>query len=174
MKLETQEAQWNGRDLALIELAEPVWEVKPATRYYGEKELGRTITKVGYGYIGDGKSGLLTPREQKKLGGRNVVDVIGGRFEDRQFSTHVMVCDFDSPDSPEFNQFGSAIPLELEIGGSKGDSGGGIFMEEDGQVFLVGIVSGALNREIKYGAVMALARVSSANEWIDSVLYAKD
>lgn len=173
LKLETQEAQWNGRDLALIELAEPVWEVKPATRYYGEKELGRTITKVGYGYIGDGKSGLLNPREQKKLGGRNVVDVIGGRFEDRQFSTHVMVCDFDSPDSPEFNQFGSAIPLELEIGGSKGDSGGGIFMEEDGQAFLVGIVSGALNREIKYGAVMALARVSSANEWIDSVLYTK-
>lgn len=46
-------------------------------------------------------------------------------------------------------------------------------MEDDGQLFLVGIVSGALNREIKYGCVMALARVSSANEWIDNVLYKK-
>lgn len=170
---ETQEAQWNGWDLALVELAEPVWDVKPATRYYGAAELGQTITKVGYGFIGDGKSGLATPRVQKKLAGNNVVDAIGGRFEDRQFSTAVLVCDFDSPENSDFNQFGSAVPLALEIGGSKGDSGGGVFMEENGQLFLVGIVSGALNREINYGSVMALARVSSANEWIDAVLYGK-
>ena len=54
LQYDTLEAQWNGRDLALVELSEPVWHVKPATRYYGDAELGRTITKIGYGYIGNG------------------------------------------------------------------------------------------------------------------------
>ena len=171
IKPNTEEPQWDGWDLALVELTEPVWDIKPATRYYGRKELGRTITKIGYGYIGNGELGLSTPRIQKKLGGQNVVDAIGGKFENRQFSTNVLICDFDSPTSSESNYFGSPQPLELEIGGSKGDSGGGIFMEENGQMFLVGIVSGALNREIKYGSVMALARVSTTNDWIDAVVF---
>nr|WP_273569099.1 hypothetical protein [Maribacter sp. Hal144] len=170
IKPDAEETQWNGWDMALIELDEPVQDMVPAKRYYGNKELGQTITKIGYGFIGNGKTGMDDPRKQEKLGGQNVVDAIGGTFENREFSTNVMVCDFDSPDTPEFNHFGSPIPLELEIGGSKGDSGGGVFMEVDGQMVFVGIVSGALNREIKYGAVMALVRVSRANEWIDSVI----
>jgi hypothetical protein len=84
-----------------------------------------------------------------------------------------MVCDFDSPETTEYNHFGDAQPLEFEIGGSKGDSGGGIFMEVNGRQVLVGIVSGGLNRQLKYGSVMALARVSTANEWIDAVLAEK-
>lgn len=165
-----QETQFSGWDMALIELEKPVLDVKPALRYREDKELGRTITKIGYGYIGNGKLGLATPRSQEKLGGQNVIDVIGGVFESREFSTSVMVCDFDNPESPELNHFGSAVPLELEIGGSKGDSGGGIFMNQNGQAVLVGIVSGALNRQIKYGSVMALARISKANKWIDSII----
>lgn len=170
LKPGAEETQWKGWDMALIELEEPVMDIVPANRYYGDKELGQTITKVGYGYIGNGKTGMDNPRKQEKLGGQNVVDAIGGTFEDRQFTTNVMVSDFDSPENSEFNRFGSPIPLELEIGGSKGDSGGGIFMEDNGQMVFVGIVSGALNREIKYGAVMALARVSTANKWIDSTI----
>lgn len=174
LKPDAEEAQWEGCDMALIELDEPVFDVVPANRYYGDKELGQIITKIGYGYIGNGKTGMDSPRKQEKLGGQNVVDAIGGTFENREFSTNVMVCDFDSPETSDFNHFGSPIPLELEIGGSKGDSGGGIFMEDNGQMVFVGIVSGALNREIKYGAAMALARVSTANEWIDSIISKKD
>lgn len=91
-------------------------------------------------------------------------------FENREFTNSVRVCDFDHSENRELNHFGSPIPLELEIGGSKGDSGGGMFMYHHGKHILVGIVSGALNRRIKYGSVMALARVSKANEWIDSVV----
>lgn len=170
IKPDAEETQWNGWDMAIIELEEPVLDIVPAKRYYGNKELGQTITKIGYGFIGNGKTGMDTLRKQEKLGGQNVVDAIGGTFEYRKFSTNVMVCDFDSPETPDFNHFGSPVPLELEIGGSKGDSGGGVFMTDNGQVVVVGIVSGALNREIKYGAVMALARVSTANEWIDSII----
>lgn len=170
LKPNAEETQWSGWDMALVELEKPVLDIKPAERYHGNEELGKTITKLGYGFIGNGKVGLSKPRIQEKLGGQNIVDAIGGIFEDREFSTSVMVCDFDNPENPESNRFGSPIPLELEIGGSKGDSGGGVFMDDNGTTVLVGIVSGALNRQIKYGAVMALARVSKANEWIDSIV----
>lgn len=165
-----EETQYMGHDLALVELQSSVENIEPAKRYYGDQELGKTITKIGFGYIGNGQTGLNDPRIQEKLAGQNVIDAVGGIFEGREISPSVMVCDFDSPESKEFNVFGSPIPLELEIGGSKGDSGGGVFIEENGQTYLVGIVSGALNRQIKYGSVMALARVSTANEWIDSII----
>ena len=164
-----EETQWIGFDMALVELKNPVLDISPAKRYYGDKEQGNEITKVGYGYIGNGKEGLQHPRLQEKLAGLNTIDAIGGEFEGRRFSKDVMVCDFDSPDPSQPNYFGSDKPLPLEIGGSKGDSGGGVFMQINGEYQLVGIVSGALNREIKYGSVMALARVSTANQWIDGV-----
>ena len=170
LKPNAQETQWTGYDMALIELEQSVLDVKPAKRYYRGKEMGQIITKVGYGFVGNGIYGMDSPRKQEKLGGQNVVDAIGGTFENRKFSTNVMVCDFDNPENDELNYFGSPIPLELEIGGSKGDSGGGVFMKDKGKLVLVGIVSGALNRQIKYGSVMALARVSKANEWIDSII----
>ncbi len=166
------ERQWTGWDLALIELTEPVINVKPASRYYGTEEVGSIITKIGYGYIGDGVQGMKSPREAERLGGQNIIDAAGGMFESRPFSSDVLVFDFDSPISNSSNKFGSANPLDLEVGGSKGDSGGGVFGQFDNEWKLVGIVSGALNREIKYGSVAGLARVSSANDWIDAVINA--
>jgi V8-like Glu-specific endopeptidase len=43
----TQEAQFDGWDMALIELEKPVKDIKPAKRYRGNEELGRIITKLG-------------------------------------------------------------------------------------------------------------------------------
>jgi Trypsin len=170
LKPGASEMQWTGWDLALVELTTPVKNVAPAKRYYGRSELNATISKIGYGYVGDGIIGMKKPHASERLGGQNIIDAVGGTFESRTFTTDVLVFDFDSPDSISTNKFGSPVPLELEIGGSKGDSGGGVFAKFDGEWKLVGIVSGALNREMKYGAVAALARVSSANYWIDSVI----
>lgn len=164
------EAQWNGWDLALVELDRPVEDVQPANRYRGRQEVGSVVTKIGYGDIGDGLNGLKLPATQERLGGQNVIDAAGGTVESRKFGVDVLVFDFDSPLSQESNRFGSPDPLECEIGGSKGDSGGGVFMQNNGEWQLVGIVSGALNRQIRYGSMAALARVSSANSWIDSVI----
>lgn len=164
------ELQWNGWDLALIELEDSVLDIKPAIRYRGRNELGKVITKIGYGYWGDGKSGLKTPRVAGRLGGNNTIDAVGGTFEGRNFTDDVLACDFDNPETDTLNRLGSSVPLEFEIGGSKGDSGGGIFIDNNGHPELVGIVSGGLNRQIKYGSIMALARVSSSNNWIDSTI----
>ncbi len=164
------EAQWDGWDLALVELDRPVKDVLPAIRYRGREEVGAVVTKVGYGNVGDGLNGLKSPIAQERLGGQNVIDAAGGIVESRQFGIDVLVFDFDSPLSSESNRFGSPTPLQHEIGGSKGDSGGGVFMRHNGRWQLVGIVSGALSRQIRYGAMAGLARVSSANDWIDSVI----
>jgi len=50
-----------GADLALVQLDRPVRHVRPAERYRGDAEVGRTITKVGYGCIGDGLAGIKLP-----------------------------------------------------------------------------------------------------------------
>lgn len=170
LKRGQSELQWTGLDLVLVELQTAVRNVKPARRYYGRSEVGMSIVKIGYGFVGDGLIGMRLPRTSERLGGQNIIDAAGGTFESRSFSDDVLVFDFDSPVSASANKFGSPQPLELEVGGSKGDSGGGVFTNINGEWYLVGIVSGALNREIKYGAVAALSRVSSANGWIDSVV----
>jgi hypothetical protein len=164
------EQQWTGWDLALVELEKPVLGVTPAARYRGNHEVGKLVTKIGYGYLGDGVNGLKTPPIAERLAGNNVIDAAGGTFEGRTFGPDVLVFDFDSPLSAVTNRFGSSTPVELEIGGAKGDSGGGVFAHEAGQWQVLGIVSGGLNREIRYGSVAALARVSTANAWIDSVI----
>lgn len=163
------EQQWTGRDLALVELAQPVEDVTPAERYRARAEVGQVITKIGYGYRGDGRNGMKSPPTQERLGGNNVIDAAGGTFEGRSFSNDVLVFDFDDPVDSTTNRFGSSEPLPLEIGGSKGDSGGGVFLQVGGRWQLCGIVSGGLNRQVRYGSVAALARISSANAWIDSV-----
>jgi hypothetical protein len=165
-----REQQWTGWDLALIELDRAVTAVTPARRYRGEAEVGKLVTKIGYGYRGDGLNGLQSPPVAERLGGNNVIEAAGGTFEGRTFGPDVLVFDFDSPVSAESNRFGSATAVALEIGGAKGDSGGGVFAQESGHWQLLGIVSGGLNREIRYGSVAALARVSTANSWIDSVI----
>lgn len=169
LKPDATERQWSGFDLALVELTTPVTDVKPASRYYDDREVGLVVTKIGYGYTGNGLTGLFTPRVAERLGGQNMIDAAGGAFEGRTFSDRVLVFDFDSPDQ-SVNVLGSSTPLDLEVGGSKGDSGGGTFVTINNEVFLVGIVSGGLNRQIKYGSVAALARISTSNEWIDSVI----
>ena len=164
-----RKAQWDGWDMALVELERPVLDITPATRYQDRSELGTVVSKIGYGYLGNGQVGMTTPVTQERLGGKNTIDAIGGTLLGIDLGNDVLLCDFDSPDTQEFNRIGSPVPLDLEIGGSKGDSGGGVFLEKNGEWQLVGIVSGGLNRDLKYGSVIALARVSSANSWIDSV-----
>ena len=167
---EERAAQFDGVDLALVKLDRPVQNIMPAFRYEKQDELGMIITKIGYGYVGDGLSGMKSPRVSERLGGHNTIDLIGGEINGIELSTSVLVCDFDNPAPDSLNQLGSPYPLKLEIGGSKGDSGGGVFVEHEGKWHLLGIVSGALNREIKYGSLMAFARVSAANTWIDKVI----
>ena len=171
---EGRKVQWDGWDMALVELDKPVLDIKPADRYEDRSELGMIVTKIGYGYIGNGRSGMNSPLTQERLGGHNTIDLIGGKINEIEVGSDVLLCDFDSPNTDTFNHLGSLEPLEFEIGGSKGDSGGGVFTQLNGEWELVGIVSGAMSRDIKYGSIMTFARVSSANLWIEGVIAGSD
>ncbi|MCB1020238.1 MAG: trypsin-like serine protease, partial [Acidobacteria bacterium] len=138
------ETQWTGWDMALVELDRPVTSIKPAERYRGRAEVGQVVTKVGYGYQGDGENGLRQPPTQLRLAGQNVIEAAGGELDGREFTTDVLVFDFDGPGPDAPNPLGSPDPLPLEIGGSKGDSGGGVFLQDGGAWKLAGIVSGAM------------------------------
>jgi len=170
-----------GDDIALVQLDRPVTNVKPAERYRGNAELGRIMTKVGYGCIGDGLTGMklpVTPETQERRAGQNVIDLAGGMVGKLAVSNHVLAVDFDHPTDPALNQLGDPAPLELEIGVSSGDSGGGWFIAENGSWKLVAIGAGFLPSTAqppgpgmeKYGSVLAGTRISTANNWIDEVL----
>lgn len=113
-----------GADLALVKLDRPVQNVRPAVRYRGNDEVGRTMTKVGYGCIGDGLAGMTVPPTQERRGGNNVIDAAGGKLGELTVSERVLLCDFDHPDDRTLSRLGAPTPLELEMGPAVGDSGG--------------------------------------------------
>lgn len=171
----------SGGDLALVQLDRPVPNIRPAMRYHGEDEVGRTLTKVGYGVAGDGKNGLKRAGTPVRSGSNNVIDAAGAKLGKVEVNTRVLLFDFDDPDKPSSNQLGDASPLDLEGGVSIGDSGGGWFIKDDGKWKLVAITSrripssGDLNddqsqADLYYGAIGLGIRVSTANNWIDEVI----
>lgn len=170
-----------GADLALVRLDRPVANIRPATRYRGENEVGQTMTKVGYGVIGNGL-GRVHPAAQKRRGGNNVIDAAGAKFGHVTYSERVLLFDFDHPNDPTLNRLGTSIPLELEIGGSPGDSGAGWFIRDGDSWKLVGITSGVVpptgnpydGLPAFYGSIGAGMRVSKANDWIDDVINGVD
>jgi hypothetical protein len=170
-----------GADLALVQLDRPVLDVRPATRYRGAAEVGKTVTIVGYGCIGDGKAGLKLPPTHERRGANNVIDAAGGKLGALLITNRVLLFDFDDPNDPSGNQLGKATPVDLEGTISKGDSGGGWFINDGGTWKLIAITSGVLpptgdphddrNRpELYHGAIGAGMRVSTANDWIDRVI----
>lgn len=160
----------NGLDYALVHLDTPVVGVTPATRYRGAADLGRVATIVGNGFFGDGLNGVTGGN--MRLAYNNVLD---RNLADFGYSNRVLLADFDNPLNPADSSMGSTTPLDLEGGISHGDSGGGWFASIDGQMQLVGITSFAFRPNgdpytSRYGDVLAMARVTSVNNWIDSVI----
>ena len=141
-------------DLALIELAEPVRQVKPMELYRDRKELGQTLFIVGYGDYGNPKSGLRRG-DGKRRAVTNVVDDAGPR---RIFMK------FDEPPN------GS----EYEGVGGPGDSGGPAVLQAGGKLFLAGVSSASMNgKPGQYGVTDVYTRVSSYAAWIDKTMAQK-
>lgn len=164
----------NGVDLALLQLAEPVSRITPAERYRGYAERGQVGTAVGFGVAGTGRNALLDPMPSgTKRAGTNMIDAIGGRIDGLNAPPNLMVADFDRPNDPSFNRTGSAVPLEMEYMPLGGDSGGGLFIEQDGGFMLAGVFSGysfRVQRAVEigmYGSLMFWTRLSMYNGWVD-------
>ncbi len=161
-----------GFDAGLIHLSSPVTDVTPATRYRGNDELGRTALVVGFGQSGTGLTGALPDTAGTKRAGTNVID---SYFLGNQTDSRVFLADFDNPDNPADSLLGSSQPTVLEIQTAPGDSGGAVFVEENGELQLAGVNSFLAGFDFDfvnadYGDVAGATRVTVVNDWIDAVL----
>lgn len=168
-----------AHDLALVQLSTVVPGVNPAALYTGNLELGQVGYSVGYGFGGNGLTGFdpETYPYGTKRAMQNVIDLFidpqGGITPDGT----IFLSDFDSPggNANTLAPFGSdANPLLLEGLGAPGDSGGAVFIFQDGRWYVAGVHSfiaatdGGINAS--YGDLLGSIRVSSYNGWIVNVV----
>jgi len=114
------------------------FHVNPARLYQGRKvRRETTVTFVGYGDTGTGRTGSKTYSIAKR-GGRNALGsyYMGGRdFE----------VDFDRPGHPSYSSLGGKFPVRLEGLIGPGDSGGSVWIRNRGKWKLIGINSYGLD-----------------------------
>lgn len=160
-----------GNDLALVRLSTPITAVEAASLYMGSNELGSLGTGVGYGRAGTGFTGDLSGTIGTKRAGTNDIDALGS---DRGFNPSILLTDFDNPLNESDSTYGSAIPTDLEYQVAPGDSGGSLFIMENGQYYLAGVTSFINsidgNPNADYGDMSAYTRVSDYSAWINSVI----
>lgn len=164
-----------GHDLAIIELSSSVKEIKIPKINDQMNELDAIVVGVGFGANGKATEADKVRMENKKIAGMNTIDKIGGKKFGKRKS--LLIADFDSPnDSKKINVLGKSNPLPLEYIPAGGDSGGGLFREEDGRVELIGILESG-NVSIKhllrfgyYGTTASWTRLSIYKDWINEII----
>ena len=123
------------------------------------------------GATGTGLSGYLSGTSGTKRAGQNMIDAQG---DGETISSSILFVDFDQPGTSAKNVVGSDVPLPLEYLIAPGDSGGGLFITENEQTFLVGISSftwGILDgvANSSYGDVAAFTSTTSQLAWIHTM-----
>ena len=163
-----------GWDLGLVRLSDPVFDTAPATLYTGTDELGQVATAVGFGATGTGLTGATGPSGTKRAG-QNIIDAVGPNTTPGSViappTDRLVTIDFDEPGDPGESTLGSSTPLNLEYLTAPGDSGGGLFLEVDGQTQVAGITSLGSSFDgvdSDYGDRASFTRVSSFLDWIES------
>ncbi len=133
--------------------------------------LGATATFVGFGQTGNGSEGV-TDAAGTKLAGQNVIEAFGGdTFELRDFDDSTFFVDFDDPNAlSDAYRWSADQALALEYLIAPGDSGGGVFVEDGGDTYLVGINSFLLafdgNPDADYGDLAGITYVPDYTDWI--------
>lgn len=153
---------WAGADIALVQLDRNVWNINPTPLFRSSNEVGELGIHVGFGQTGDGLTGSVYYNNVRK-GAQNRIDAFGGQ------ENRLLLTDFDAP-WQSTNRIGSPFPENFEGSTAFGDSGGGLFIDH----YVAGITSTGSdlygNQDSRYGTLMLSTRVSSFQDWIDSVI----
>lgn len=162
-----------GVDLALVRLSSPVTSAAPAVLFNGPGPVGAEATLVGYGAFGYGTLGFVQPPGTLH-GATNIYDTLASALYP-SWSPSLMLMDFDSPTTTEFNRTGGTLATGLEGAPASGDSGGGSFMLVGGVWQLVGVHSFTFTaRPVGgpggYGTGAADVLVADSAAWINSVI----
>lgn len=146
-----------SHDIALVELVEPITDIKPASIYKNTNELNKNIWFIGIGGTGNGVTGQTIDNAQNNgilRKAQNTISVTQGP-----------VIKFT------FNQASQALPLEGVSGG--GDSGGPAYLLENNVYKLLGISSrpeGKFTKIGEYGITEVYTRISFFQSWINSII----
>jgi len=175
---------WNGStfsglDVGLVHLSSDIFSVTPAKRYIGTGEKTMTGTNVGYGRTGTGTSGD-TVNPGVKRAGNNVLDLFGNEY-DTNYSSNIVLSDFDRPSVPSESSMGSSTPLALEYQIAGGDSGGPVFVDVDTDTLIAAVHSFLRwddnSGNADYGDKSGSTRLNGVwqttkiiNDWISSVI----
>ncbi len=172
-------SKWDGNlgkgyDIGLVQFETDIVAatgIDPASLYAGTDELSRVGSAVGFGTTGTGLSGWTTFDGQKRAG-QNVIDTL---LQTPGKGNRVLLSDFDNPNGPSDSSWGSTSPLDLEYLIAPGDSGGGLFIDVQGETMLAGVHSfgwGILDGtpDSNYGDASGHTRVSSFIDWIMSFI----
>ncbi len=144
----------SSHDLALLKLDRSVEGVEPVPLYPFADELGKLVTLAGRGKSGTGLTGAVGEKGTVVRAATNEVEGAGET---------VLLTVFDDPE-------GDAT--ELEGHGGPGDSGGPLFLERDGRLYLAGVGSFGTGRRgySWYGTVDGHIRISAFRQWIEEVI----
>ena len=161
----------DGYDLGLVRLSQSVTAVQAATLYLQESLQIQPGTIVGYGSTGVGSTGFQSGTAGTKRAGQNMIDAQGDGLS---VSSNLLFVDFDQPGVTGESVVGSALPLALEYLSAPGDSGGGLFITQDSQTFLVGITSFGWgyrddDANSDYGDLAGFISTTAYAGWISSV-----
>lgn len=164
---------FRGWDIGLMQF-DTEFDVAPAQLYRGNNELQSPLASVGFGVTGNGYTGFDHTDYQRRAGTNMIDDV----WSQEGSTEQILWADFDHPDDPTYNLFEfpdltfDDLASVLELMAAPGDSGGGVFIEEGGVVYLAGVHSfgGDYNDDgiWGYGDFYGSTRVSSFLGWIDS------
>jgi len=162
----------DGWDIGLMHF-ETEFEVAPAQLYTGDTEWLNTSISVGFGFTGTGETGMTTIDYQSRAGTNIIDDLWSAEGSGQQ----ILWSDFDHPTDPAYNYFNfpgvdfDDLASVLEIMIAPGDSGGGVFIQQDGQVYLAGVhsfIADVTNDgTFGYGDIYGSTRLSSFGDWIN-------
>ncbi len=150
-------------DVALIELSQPVKDVKPIGLYTMKDEVNQQILMLGWGDYANGKTGTIRDESFNDGQFRKAYNLIDG-FED-----NYLAFSFDSPKSDKV--------LKLEGVNGPGDSGGPALIMQDKSLLIAGVSSrGYYEHESddsaatgKYGWIENYVRISTTIRWIQKI-----
>jgi hypothetical protein len=148
-------------DIALVKLAVPIPDAKPACLYPARDEAGKIATLVGTGYFGTGLTGPIrgSGGDIGTLRGTTVtIDPIGA-------DERILTWTFRSPSDPRVT--------DLEGISGPGDSGGPAFLIHEGRLCVAGPSSDQDRNgfeEGRYGVRELYPRISYYRPWIEQVM----
>jgi hypothetical protein len=159
-----------GYDIGLVRLSTSVTGFQPATLYPSDSLAIQAGTIVGFGNTGTGLTGFQQGTFGTKRAGENMIEAQGDGVT---ISSGILFVDFDHPDDPGESLIGDSAPLALEYLSAPGDSGGGLFITEGVNTYLLGITSfgwgytdGIANSD--YGDLAGFTATRPFETWIET------